>query len=45
LSRTTCESRMWSPSSKIMKRSLIFSPGTTGAVVVSQPVPPPAEPS
>ena len=32
---------MWSPSSKRMKRSVAVSPGVTGDVVVSQPVPPP----
>ena len=32
---------MWSPSSQIMNERVSFSPAATGAVVVSQPVPPP----
>src|SRR5690242_11403997 len=32
---------MWSPSSKMMKRSVSISPGVHGDSVVSQPVPPP----
>src|SRR4051812_17868760 len=41
LSISTDESYLLSPSSKMMNRSLIVSPGVTGAVVLSQPVPPP----
>src|SRR5579871_439979 len=41
LSIRAAESRMWSPSSKMMKWSVTSSPGVTGELVVSQPVEPP----